>query len=67
MFDDLIEELKEYLPELRRHLAIDSKKIENYARGKKDPEESSDPEADWGYKTYKGKRAKGGIWEKISL
>lgn len=66
MFDDLIEELKQYLPELGRHLAIDSKKIESYARGKKDPEESSDPEADWGCKTYKGKRADGSIWEKIS-
>ncbi|MFN3481188.1 MAG: transposase, partial [Thermodesulfovibrionales bacterium] len=66
MFDGLIEELKKYLPELGRHLAIDSKKIESYARGRKDPAESSDPEADWGYKTYKGKRADGSIWEKIS-
>jgi hypothetical protein len=66
MFDELIKQLKEYLPGLGRHLAIDSKKIESYARGKKDTEESSDPEADWGYKTYKGKRADGSIWEKIS-
>lgn len=66
MFEGLIEELKEYLPDFGRHVAIDSKKIESYARGKKNAEESSDPEADWGYKTYKGKRADGSIWEKIS-
>ncbi|MCL4475604.1 MAG: transposase [Nitrospirae bacterium] len=66
MFEELIEELKEYLPELGRHLSIDSKKIESYAGGRKNPEESSDPDADWGYKTYKGKRADGSIWEKIS-
>ncbi len=66
MFDELIEELKEYLPGLGRHLAIDSKKIESYARGKKATEGSTDPEADWGHKTYKGKRADGSIWEKIT-
>ncbi|MDP1759030.1 MAG: transposase [Thermodesulfovibrionales bacterium] len=66
MFDGLIEELKKYLPELGKHLAIDSKKIESYARGKKNPNDSSDPEAEWGYKTYKGKRADGSLWEKIS-
>jgi Transposase DDE domain len=66
MFDGLIEELKEYLPGLGRHLAIDSKKIESYARGKKDTEGSTDPGADWGHKTYKGKRADGSIWEKIT-
>lgn len=66
MFDGLIEELKRYLPDFGRHLAIDSKKIESYARGRKDSTESSDPEADWGYKTYKGKRADGSLWEKIT-
>lgn len=66
MFDGLIEELKQYLPELGKHLAIDSKKIESYARGKKNPKDSSDPEAEWGYKTYKGKRSDGSIWEKIA-
>ena len=66
MFEDLVVELKQYLPELGCHLAIDSKKIESYAKGRKNSQESSDPEADWGYKTYKGKRADGSIWEKIS-
>lgn len=59
MFDRLIEELGKYLPDLGGHVAIDGKKIESYARGKKDPAESSDPEAEWGYKSYQGKRADG--------
>ncbi len=65
MFDDLIKELKKYLPELGRHLAIDSKAIESYAKGTKDSKESADRQADWGKKTYKGKRKDGSIWEKI--
>ena len=66
MFEGLVEELKKYLTDFGRHVAIDSKKIESYARGRKDAAESSDAEADWGRKTYKGKRADGSIWEKIS-
>ena len=66
IFDGLIEELKKYLSDFGEHLAIDGKKIESYARGKKNPQDSSDPEADWGYKTYRGKRADGSIWEKIT-
>jgi len=66
MFEEVVEELKRYLPDFGRHLAIDSKKIETYAHSRRDSQESSDPEADWGYKTYKGKRADGSLWEKIS-
>jgi hypothetical protein len=65
MFDELIEELKKYLPDLGKHLAIDSKAIESYAKGKKDSVDSSDREADWGKKAYKGKRPDGSIWEKL--
>lgn len=67
MLDELIGEIKKYLPELGRHLAIDSKAIESYAKGTKDSKESSDRQADWGKKTYKGKRKDGSIWEKIVL
>ncbi len=66
MFDELIDELGKCLPDLGRHVAIDSKKIESHARGKKDSQESSDPDADWGRKSYKGKRADGSLWEKIT-
>jgi len=48
MFDKLIEEIMKELPDFGRNLAIDSKKIKTNARGKKDPKESADPEADWG-------------------
>jgi len=65
MFDGLIEELKNYLPDLGRHLAIDSKAITSWAKGKKDSQESSDRHADWGKKTYKGKREDGSLWEKV--
>ena len=65
MFDGLIAELRKYLPDLGRHVAIDSKAIESYARGKKNPAEGSDPEADWGAKTYKGKGKEGSLWERI--
>ena len=65
MFDELIEGLRKYLPDLGRHLAIDSKAIASYAKGTKDPQESSDGQADWGKKTYKGKREDGSFWEKI--
>jgi hypothetical protein len=47
MFDELIEELRKYLPDLGRHLAIDSKAIASYAKGTKDPQESADGQADW--------------------
>lgn len=66
MFEGLIEELRKYLPELGKDLAIDSKKIKSHAKGRKKSQDSSDPEADWGYKTYKGKRKDGSIWEKVS-
>ena len=65
MFNRLIEELRKCLPDLGKHVAIDSKKIESHAR-EKDSRESSDPDADWGRKTYKGKRADGSLWEKIT-
>jgi hypothetical protein len=32
MFDELIEELKKYLPDLGKHLALDSKALESYAK-----------------------------------
>lgn len=65
MFDGVVEELKKYLPDFGRHLAIDSKAIESYAKGTRDSQDSSDPHADWGKKTYKGKRKDGSLWEKV--
>jgi len=47
---ELIEELRGYLPDLGKHLAVDSTAIRTWARGRRDPSKSSDPEARWGYK-----------------
>ncbi len=66
MFDGLLAQLKELLPDLGRHLAVDSKALQSHARGRKDPAESSDPEADWGVKKKRGRRADGTLWEKIT-
>jgi hypothetical protein len=66
LFDALIGELKQLLPDLGQHLAVDSKEIETYARGRKDPGESGDPDADWGKKVKRGQRADGTLWEKVT-
>ena len=65
MFDALVERLRELLPGFGQHLAIDSKAIPTWAKGKKDPETSSDPDADWGRKTYRGVREDGSVWERF--
>jgi hypothetical protein len=65
IFNNLIEELKKLLPDIGEHLAIDSKAINSYAVGKKNPKDSSDSEADWGKKTYCGEREDGTLWEKV--
>lgn len=65
IFDLLIEEIKEYLPDLGEHLAVDSKEIKTHARSRKDPVESADPEADWGKKVKSGVREDGSLWEKV--
>ena len=65
MFDSLIGELKQLLPDLGEHLAVDSKEINTYARSRKEPSESSDPTADWGRKEKSGVRSNGTEWQKV--
>jgi len=65
MFDRLIGDLSRLLPDLGRHLAVDSKEIHSYARGRQDPSESADPDADWGRKTKQGQRRDGSLWKRI--
>ncbi len=45
---------------------VDSKALESHARGRKDPGDNSDPEADWGSKKKQVKRSAGSLWEKVS-
>jgi hypothetical protein len=71
MFHQLVEELAKELPELGRRLAVDSKAIASAGKPVKDEEKQKEPDgrrdldADWGSKTYKGKRADGTAWEKV--
>jgi hypothetical protein len=68
MFKRLVARLSEALPGLGRVLAVDSKAIESHARRRKD-EGSLDGrrelDADTGYKSYKGQREDGSMWEKV--
>jgi hypothetical protein len=90
MFDRLVAELGELLPDLGRHMAIDSKGIASAARGGRKSDEAEaettgtppvhvptatkmaddrrgDHDANWGKKTYRGKRKDGSAWEKTVL
>jgi hypothetical protein len=66
MFDALIQELKLLIPDLGQHLAVDSKAIPSHARGRMDPFQSGDPEADWGKKLKRGQHSDGTVWEKVT-
>lgn len=65
MFDDLVSELVDELPDFGERLAVDSKAVRTYARGRKEALESADPDADWGCKTYREKREDGSILERV--
>jgi len=45
-----VERLRKRLPDLGEQLGTDTTALRTWARGKKKPSESADPEADWGYK-----------------
>jgi hypothetical protein len=70
IFHRLVAELGEVLPDLGRRLAVDSKALRSAGRpvrdeGKqKERDGRRDLDADWGTKTYRGKRADGTAWEK---
>jgi hypothetical protein len=70
MFHQLVEQLKEQLPELGRKLAVDSKAIPSFGRPVTDEKKQQetdrrrDLDANWGTKTYRGQREDGSQWEK---
>lgn len=68
MFERLVRELSEVLPDFGKHLAIDSKAIRSFAR-RKNPNGQADGrrdlDADFGCKTYRGQREDGSFWEKL--
>jgi len=71
IFHKLVEELRKELPDLGAKLAVDSKAIRSYGRPVRDEQKLTeedgrrDTDADWGKKTYKGKRKDGTKWEKV--
>ena len=66
MFDELVDALREVLPDLGRHTAFDGKAIPSFSTGRRDKETglTSDPDADWGRKSYRGVKSDGSSWEK---
>jgi len=71
MFNRLVEELRQHLPDFGRILAIDGKAIASFARGRKrqtakvKPDGRRDVDAGWGQKTLRGQREDGSNWEKV--
>jgi hypothetical protein len=70
MFNTLIDNLKELLPDLGEYLAFDGKGIDSLANGRKKrdilktQDNRSDSDADWGVKKYRGRSSDGSLWEK---
>jgi hypothetical protein len=67
MFDCLVGELKELLPDLGFSVAVDSKGVSSAGRpvNKTESDGRRDRDADWGKKTYRGQREDGTLWEKV--
>jgi hypothetical protein len=68
MFNELVKQCMQLLPEYGKVLAIDGKAISSYARGKREqPAEDgrSDQDAQWGKHTYRGTKEDGSGWEQV--
>lgn len=67
IFNDLVDTITEVLPDLGDHLAFDGKAIPSHSTGRRNKEtgKTSDPDADWGVKTYKGHGNDGKPWQKV--
>jgi hypothetical protein len=73
MFDELVEKLRALLPDFGRRLVIDGKAIPSAGKPTdKNADGRRDADADWGTKTYKGRRedpstgsGQATVWEKI--
>jgi len=68
MFDRLVRQIGEVLPDFGRHLAMDSKAVASFAKHRnkhETPDGRRDTDADYGCKTYRGQREDGTLWEKI--
>ena len=67
MFERLVEQTRELLPGFGRELAFDGKALPSHSKGstKRGGGQTSDPDADWGVKSYRGIGKNGKPWEKL--
>ena len=67
MFDRLVDEIKELVPDLGFSVAVDSKGVDSAGRPTKEKKGDGrrEMDADWGKKTYHGQRQDGTLWEKV--
>jgi len=71
IFHQLVDELRQELPDLGEKTAVDSKAIPSFGKPVHDEQKLADSDgrrdtdADWGKKIYKGKRKDGTTWEKV--
>jgi hypothetical protein len=67
MFESLVTTLSQILPNFGEHLAFDGKPIPSYSTGQRSQKTGrvSDPDAEWGKKSYRGTKKDGTTWEKV--
>lgn len=68
IFQTLVSQISEVLPDFGKSLAIDGKAIPSFANGKNKKTQADgrrDTDADYGKKVYKGKREDGSMWQKV--
>ena len=68
MFNALVYELMELLPDFGENLAIDGKAIASFAKGKSDgePDGRRDTDGNWSMKVYEGVNKDGSLWKRVS-
>jgi transposase len=70
IFETLVKEMIKLLPDYGQNLGIDGKAISSHAKAHKDskPDDGRrDNDADYGVKTYRGKKEDGTAWEKVNI
>ncbi len=68
LFDELVEQLRELLPDFGQRLALDSKALPSFATHRPKRQEADgrrDTDADYGIKSYRGTHPDGRAWETI--
>ena len=61
-----VERLRGHLPGLGEQLGTDTTAVRTWARGRRKPAESADPEADWGHKIRRWKGKDGQVHEDVT-